>query len=183
MATVVVTHVVGGPGRPASQASVVQVWETDDVRPVEGPFPCEAQVDSLALFPDGRRLVVGHGDGTARIWDGRSDSHRGPLLPAQEGLWDPFSRKHGDGRTLHPRGHVHALSVSPDGRRILSGGRNGMPGSGMPRMAGRSASRSGIGPRSRPSASAATAVAPSPRAGMARSGPGMPTRGFRPVRP
>jgi serine/threonine protein kinase len=68
------------------------------------PAPTEhtGEVGSVAFSPDGRRIVSGSWDGTAKIWD------------AQAGKVQ---------RTLkgHPGWWVTGVAFSPDGRRIVSG--------------------------------------------------------------
>jgi WD40 repeat protein len=59
------------------------------------------EIVSAALGPDGRTVVTGGEDGTARLWDAATGRLRAP----------PF---HHDGR-------VRAVAFSPDGRRFLTG--------------------------------------------------------------
>ena len=61
---------------------------------------------SVAVTPDGRRLVSGGDDGTLRLWD------------AQTG------RPIGDPLTRASR-RVRSVAVTPDGRRLVSGGWDG----------------------------------------------------------
>jgi len=84
-------------------------WLTASKRAVERAFTEPARelrghgwaVHSLALSPDGRRVLSGSGDGTLRLWDYAACR---PLL---------LMKGH--------RGPVLAVAFSPDGRRALSG--------------------------------------------------------------
>src|SRR5262249_4851870 len=87
----------------ASARDTVTVWELATGKPVRR-FPLPATSPSsrgLAFTPDGRRLVTGHGDGTALVWDltgtGRT-SRATATLPAGElaRAWEAQSRWDGD---------------------------------------------------------------------------------------
>ncbi len=67
---------------------------------LEAMFPHEAAVISVAISPDGERLVTGSDDRTAQYWDTRTGAAIGSPL------------KH--------RGDVHELAFSTDGKRLLS---------------------------------------------------------------
>ena len=67
----------------------------------------EVQVDSVAFAPDGRRLAVGSGDRSVRLWE--------------------VAPRPGDEPTVL-RGHesgVRSVAFAPDGRRLASGGLDG----------------------------------------------------------
>jgi WD40 repeat protein len=62
----------------------------------------------VAISPDGRWLVTGSEDGTARVWD----------LQAQDPGADPVVlRGH--------QGEIHAVAISPDGRWLVTGSEDG----------------------------------------------------------
>ena len=63
----------------------------------------EGPVWALAISPDGRWLVTGSRDKTARLWD----------LKAEE--------PEATARVLRAKGPVYALAISPDGRWLVTG--------------------------------------------------------------
>jgi WD40 repeat protein len=105
-------------------------------------------VTSLALSPDGRRLVSGSRDGTARVWDPSRQTLEAVLSPGwwRKAMWtvavSPDGTLVADGsddflvriwdvsrRALHVvlEGHTQSIRVlgwSPDGRLFASGGRD-----------------------------------------------------------
>ena len=105
-------------------------------------------VTSLAISPDGRRLVSGSRDGRLRLWDTRSDGAEATLSPSwwpatmwavaispdgalvaggaddfRVHVWDVGTRK----LRVVLEGHTQSIRVlgwSPDGRLFASGGRD-----------------------------------------------------------
>jgi WD40 repeat protein/serine/threonine protein kinase len=66
-----------------------------------------AQISSVAYSPDGRRIVTGSFDRTAKVWDIAS----GKVLLTLEGHWDVIT----------------SVAFSPDGQRIVTGSEDGTP--------------------------------------------------------
>ena len=78
---------------------------------------------SAAFSPDGKRIVTASADKTARLWDAATGKPIGEPLKGHERL-------------------VYSVAFSPDGKRIVTASRTRRRGSGTPRPASRSASRS-----------------------------------------
>ena len=72
----------------------------------------------MAFSPDGKTVITGSEDNTARLWDAATGQ---PL-----------------GQTLTHQGAVHAVAFSPDGKTVITGGdwtSTGRRGSGTRRPA------------------------------------------------
>ena len=83
----------------------------------------EDVVMSAAFSPDGKRIVTASEDKTARVWDAATGKPIGEPLKGHEDA-------------------VSSAAFSPDGKRIVTASRTRRRGSGTPRAASRSASRS-----------------------------------------
>ena len=88
-----------------------RIWDTErSDPPVDLPAPQldidhpagpdQLAVNSATFSPDGKRVVVGHGGGSARVW-----SAGGELIVVLRG----------------PRGPITSTAFSPDGKRIVTG--------------------------------------------------------------
>ena len=80
------------------------VFETESGKRLAELVGHSGTIRSLALFPDGRRVLTGSEDHTAKLWD------------AQTGR-ELLSLPHPDA--------VSAVAVAPDGQRILTVCQNG----------------------------------------------------------
>jgi eukaryotic-like serine/threonine-protein kinase len=106
------------------------------------PLKHGGQVVALAFSPDGKTLLTGCSDGTARLWDvvtGKQRltvKHQGPVVAVAfnpdgqtfvTGSWDGTARvwKTASAVAVYPplshQGKVLAVAFSPDGRTILTG--------------------------------------------------------------
>ncbi|GET35472.1 nSTAND1 domain-containing NTPase [Microseira wollei] len=104
-------------------------------------------VSSVALGPDGQRIVSGGADGTVRLWDSSGKAIGSPIKAHQgivssvalgpdgqrivsggeDGtvrLWDSSGKAIGSPLLGH-QGSVISVALSPDGQRIVSGGADG----------------------------------------------------------
>ncbi len=115
----------------------------------ERPYGAHDTVDTVAISPDGRRLVTGHRDGTVRLWDVDTGQQVGDPLTApgvsiadsvafspdgkrivagcsdSDGVsvrvWDAETgRPVGQPMTGHTK-WVQSVAFSPDGKRVVSG--------------------------------------------------------------
>jgi WD40 repeat protein len=118
---------IGMPGEPPEQSRVV-AWEVatgkerigfDATAPggfafgfsMSGPMQ-----RSFTVSPDGKALIVGQRDGIVRLWDWKTGKERNSFM-AHPGV---------DGEPFKTAGIV-ALSLSPDGRTLVTAGRYGSP--------------------------------------------------------
>ncbi len=90
----------GGPAAAPPTVSEVWVWETATGQQVS-KIRCEGDCNLAVFSPDGLRVLTGHGNGTARIWDAATGAACTPTL------------KHAE------KGSVQ-VGFSPDGRRALT---------------------------------------------------------------
>jgi WD40 repeat protein len=94
-------------GRVAALGGVERtgLWDLSTGRKL-AEWRVPAEVWAAAFSPDGRALVTGHADGSARLWEVPAGRPHGPALS-------------------HPSGMLHAVAFSPDGRLVATGGADG----------------------------------------------------------
>ena len=79
-----------------------RLWELPGGRSLAG-WGLPSEIWSAAFSPDGRTLLIGYHDGSARLWEVPAGRVKGPPL-------------------THSPGGVHAVAFSPDGRLLATGG-------------------------------------------------------------
>ena len=96
-------HIVTRPGW--THETTIRVWDATTFAELGRLKGHAKTIWSVAVTPDGARIITGSGDNTARVWDVRSFAELGRL----------------EGHT----GSVTQLAVAPDGARIITGSNDG----------------------------------------------------------
>ena len=82
--------------------NVAVQWDIQTGNRVGSPFAHRNPVWSLAVSPDGTKLITGAADNTARIWDIQTGQPIGAVMQHRSG--------------------VYCVAFSPDGKTVLTGG-------------------------------------------------------------
>jgi WD40 repeat protein len=137
------TSTAGQPLAPAIGDGTIQLWDTGSGREIR-KFGRD-QVMSLAFSADGKKIASGNEDNTIKVWDTETGRELQAFKgPATGSIATPvFSR---DGRLIFSGGSdirvwdidtgnevrsfaakadSFSLDISPDGKRVVSGGRSG----------------------------------------------------------
>jgi WD40 repeat protein len=88
----------------STQRVEVQLWEATTGKPIAPPWEHKEGLQSLALSPDGKTVLTGGSDGTARLWESATGKPLGPPLE-------------------HGRQAITCVALSSDGKAILTEGR------------------------------------------------------------
>jgi WD40 repeat protein len=127
----------------AHQRVEVQVWEPATGKPLGPPWGHKNCLYSLALSPDGKAVLIGNNDGTARLWESATGKPLGPVLKhghfqitclalsahgkalltegfvAEFRLWDAITGNPLSDPLRH-RDEVRAAAFSPNGKAFLT---------------------------------------------------------------
>ncbi len=90
----------GDPGWQHTARANMAAWQSHDIA-LKAVFSHQDVVVSMAFSPDGKAVLTGSFDKTARLWDATTGKPIGPPLPHQDAVW--------------------AVAFSPDGRAVLTG--------------------------------------------------------------
>jgi WD40 repeat protein len=120
-------------GNTESDEETVIVW---DASTGKGLFTLKGHsiIGSAAFSPDGKRIATGSMDGTITVWDAQTDKRAAGAV--QVWVWEPSAMKTELETVRQPTraareiltlkrcsGFAVSVAFSPDGRRILAGGR------------------------------------------------------------
>jgi WD40 repeat protein len=136
----------------ASYDGTIRFWNPTTGQPVSAAFEAHAgSVNAIAFSEDGTRLVSGHSDETIRLWNVQTGQSIGEPLHGHElsvdavafsrdgtriasgssrpslRLWDATTRQ---SLGMGDAGSVMSMAFSPDGSRIIAGGRQILVASG-----------------------------------------------------
>jgi WD40 repeat protein len=124
------------------------VWEAATGRKVSGPLRHEGYLSAVAVSPDGRTILTGGFDRTARLWEAATGRPIGDPLRHEEAIvavafspdgntalaggtwttrrWEVATRRPVGGPLRHEAdGAVSALAFSPDAKTVVTGRSDG----------------------------------------------------------
>jgi WD40 repeat protein len=104
--TTAVTSSAGG-----DQFAAARLWDTPPEQALGKVLLQAGNLFTLAFSPDGRALLTGASDRTARLWDLSNDREVMQALS--------------HGPAVHPPVGIFGIAFSPDGRRMLTAGEDG----------------------------------------------------------
>jgi WD40 repeat protein len=134
---------IDGMGAGHGQA---QLWDVVTGKPQGAPLPHGGSVVSVAISPDGKRLLTGSRDGTARLWDADKSQPIGAVLKhhgitavdfapdgeaaataGEDGTARQWKTSDGAvaGQAMQHNGPVTALAFAPDGKMLATTSKDG----------------------------------------------------------
>jgi WD40 repeat protein len=122
--------------------NTLKVW---DAQTGKETLTFDGDVLSVSFTPDGKQIVGSASDNTLKIWDAQTGKEALTLQGHSDGVciaswsllerpeirqklikvWDTQTGRETLTLQIHPNNKVNSVSVSPDGKRIVSGTRNG----------------------------------------------------------
>jgi len=101
----------------------IRLWQTSTGKPVNSPAGHSDRVTSVALSPDGKILASGSWDNTVCLWDVATGKLIHQLTQKLQ-MW--LFRSDGKKEQIRNRwANVYAVTFSPDGKTLASGGKDG----------------------------------------------------------
>ncbi len=119
---------VASSGGSRGKAGEVRVWDVRSGWSVHYFPGHQGPILGVAFSPDGRRLATGAVDRTVKLWDAATGDELATLRGHREFVDVMVDR--GGGRPTRSTSHgpgvgwVHSVAFSPDGRRLVSAGRD-----------------------------------------------------------
>ena len=113
------TALTGSVGGTAMQ------WQVSTGKPVGGRMNLNGDVLQVAFRPpDGKTILTVSADGTARHWNARTTKPTGVTFRHPYSILDEESSLKRGGETREQRGSILVAAFSPDGKRLVTGGKD-----------------------------------------------------------
>jgi WD40 repeat protein/predicted Ser/Thr protein kinase len=120
------------PGDPgifltANGDGTAELWRTDSLEPIGSSLNHQKAINTIALSTDGRSVLTGSADGTARLWDliggaqGSTTHGQGSQTSSVLRPLDPWFLAPDPLFVLRHQDSVYSVAFSPDGNTLLTG--------------------------------------------------------------